>query len=318
MAMQKAIEEGRRVMTRDSYSLQVDLTEFRSRNWFAQMWAQQHVEAHIQFKSALARRQLAPATVRAHTTLAIPAAEDVGFARTAHFVKATPKSHDKPWFSDVAIKGETREGSDEEWYGRLLIFQAKHRGVTHDLAFVSKRCKKARKVDNDEDMENVDENTSDTSCAVQPKLKSLHYRAIESIHESIRRVEVLFGVKALLLKERMEEGGGNGGEAAGEQEEAGEWGAGGVGRAGGGDRAAKEEGQGEGCGEGSVSLVTGGEKDRKGAGRRREAARHGDLLKIQLQELISWWKKKVDGRLGPREHDPFQGKEAEESVRTIV
>ncbi|CAI5471540.1 unnamed protein product [Closterium sp. Yama58-4] len=91
MAMQKAIEEGRRVMTKDSYSLQVDPTEFRSRNWFAQMWAQQHVEAHIQFKSALARRQLAPATVRAHTTLAIPAAEDVGFARTAHFVKATPK-----------------------------------------------------------------------------------------------------------------------------------------------------------------------------------------------------------------------------------
>ncbi|CAI5465516.1 unnamed protein product [Closterium sp. Yama58-4] len=128
---------------------------------------------------------------------------------------------------------------------------------------------------------------------------------------------MLFGVKALLLKERMDggEGGENGGEAAGEQKE-GEAG----GAEGGGET--EEEGQGEG-GDGDVSPVARGEnvvakweKEEKEAEsrRRKAAAQHGDLLKMHLQELISWWEKKADGRLGPRERDPFQGKPEEEKA----
>ncbi|CAI5946282.1 unnamed protein product [Closterium sp. NIES-64] len=90
----------------------------------------------------------------------------------------------------------------------------------------------------------------------------------------------------------------------------------------GGGETGEEEGQGEG-GDGDVSPVARGEnvvakweKEEKEAEtrRRRAAAQHGDLLKMQLQELISWWEKKVDGRLGPRERDPFQGKPEEEKA----
>ncbi|GJP44075.1 hypothetical protein CLOM_g3483 [Closterium sp. NIES-68] len=177
--------------------------------------------------------------------------------------------------------------------------------------------------------------------ASQPKVpKPVHSTALMFVHNSIRQVETLLNVKALLVRERTD-----GDEASGPQERQ-------EGGAQGDDEAAgdKEQGKGEDAplspaarmGEllakrgkkevetalregGGVSRAAGsGERGQEGAvlakrerkeleavwRRRRVAAAHGPLLRSNLNDLISWWERKVDGRLGPHEPDPFQGKVA--------
>ncbi|CAI5486629.1 unnamed protein product, partial [Closterium sp. Naga37s-1] len=64
-AMQKAIEDGARVMVKESYFFPVkpdDVTPIA--NWFVREWAKLHSEAHHAFAGALLRRQLRPTKVR--------------------------------------------------------------------------------------------------------------------------------------------------------------------------------------------------------------------------------------------------------------
>ncbi|GJP82687.1 hypothetical protein CLOP_g12939 [Closterium sp. NIES-67] len=151
--------------------------------------------------------------------------------------------------------------------------------------------------------------------ASQPKVpKPVHSTALMFVHNSIRQVETLLNVKALLVRERTD-----GDEASGPQERQ-------EGGAQGDDEAAgdKEQGKGEDAPLSPAArmgelLAKRGKKEvetalREGGGavwrRRRVAAAHGPLLRSNLNDLISWWERKVDGRLGPHEPDPFQGKVA--------
>ena len=81
-----------------------------------------------------------PEWIHVHTALAIPFEEDFDHYRFAHFIKATPSHHGKPWYSDVAVAGTRvvrRLETREEWYGRLmLLFHARINGERKDLAYL--------------------------------------------------------------------------------------------------------------------------------------------------------------------------------------
>ncbi|CAI5458140.1 unnamed protein product [Closterium sp. Yama58-4] len=136
-AMRQAIETGTRTLIKESYLLPVELPEEpTSTNWFARKWAMQHPVAQAALKDALVRYAGCAPKIRAHASLAIPAADDASFSRVSHFVRATPDYFERPWYSDVAVEG-VRYGRREEWYARLLLlFHTKIRGEREELAYV--------------------------------------------------------------------------------------------------------------------------------------------------------------------------------------
>ncbi|CAI5464606.1 unnamed protein product [Closterium sp. Yama58-4] len=74
-------------------------------------WAKQHPRAQAALKDALMRYAGCVTKIRAHASLAIPAADDASFSRVSHFVRATPDYFERPWYSDVAVEGVSTAGS---------------------------------------------------------------------------------------------------------------------------------------------------------------------------------------------------------------
>ncbi|CAI5477905.1 unnamed protein product [Closterium sp. Yama58-4] len=136
-AMRQAIGTDTRTLIKESYLLSVELPqEPTSINWFARKWAKQHPRAQAALKDALMHYAGCVTKIRAHASLAIPAADDASFSRVSHFVRATPDYFERPWYSDVAVEG-VRYGRREEWYARLLLlFHTKIRGEREELAYV--------------------------------------------------------------------------------------------------------------------------------------------------------------------------------------
>ncbi|CAI7881169.1 unnamed protein product [Closterium sp. NIES-53] len=95
-----------RTLIKESYFLPVELPqEPTSTNWFARKWAKQHPHAQAALKDVLKRYAGCVTKIRAHASLAIPAADDASFSRVSHFVRATPDYFERPWYSDVAVEG---------------------------------------------------------------------------------------------------------------------------------------------------------------------------------------------------------------------
>ncbi|CAI7853731.1 unnamed protein product [Closterium sp. NIES-54] len=132
-----AIETGTQTLINESYFLPVELPEEpTSTNWFARTWVKQHPVAQAALKDALVSYAGCVPKIRAHASLAIPAADDASFSRVSHFVRATPDYFERPWYSDVAVEG-VRYGRREEWYARLLLlFHTKIRGEREEMAYI--------------------------------------------------------------------------------------------------------------------------------------------------------------------------------------
>ncbi|CAI7909533.1 unnamed protein product [Closterium sp. NIES-53] len=89
-----------RTHIKESYFLPVELLEEpTSTNWFARKWAKQHPGAQAALKDVLIRYAGCVTKIRAHASLAIPAADDASFSRVSHFVRATPYHFERPWYT---------------------------------------------------------------------------------------------------------------------------------------------------------------------------------------------------------------------------
>ncbi|CAI5459333.1 unnamed protein product [Closterium sp. Yama58-4] len=74
-------------------------------------------------------------SIQVHWEMAMPAV-DAQYSRLPHRVRALPRHHGRPWYSDVAVKGETEDGH-EEWYAKvLLLFHCKVDRMTKEYAYV--------------------------------------------------------------------------------------------------------------------------------------------------------------------------------------